>query len=69
MDKKTVTVPTISCGHCVNTIEREIGALDGVSSVAASFVTREVTVEWDGSQTDWDRVASRLDEIHFPVAG
>ncbi len=29
-------VPNISCGHCVHTIQMEVGDLDGVSSVQAS---------------------------------
>ncbi|MGD8600775.1 MAG: cation transporter, partial [Gemmatimonadota bacterium] len=35
MSTKTVNVPNISCGHCVMTIEREVGEIDGVSSVKA----------------------------------
>ena len=35
MSSKTVSIPSISCGHCVATIEREIGALAGVQVASA----------------------------------
>ncbi len=35
METKTVKIPAISCGHCVNTIEREVGQLEGIVSVKA----------------------------------
>ena len=44
MTTKTVKVPGISCGHCVMTIEREVGELEGVSSVKAEQASRDVTV-------------------------
>ena len=35
-------VPNISCGHCVHTIQMEVGDLEGVQSVKASNETKEV---------------------------
>ena len=35
MQSKTFVVPNISCGHCVNTVQNEVGELEGVSSVVA----------------------------------
>ena len=32
MERKTFNIPKISCGHCVMTIKRELGELDGVFS-------------------------------------
>ena len=45
MTTKTYTVPAISCGHCVATIERELKMVDGVQSVKAEQVTKRVTVQ------------------------
>lgn len=69
MSDKTVRVPNISCGHCVKTIERELGEADGVTSVAARQDTREVRVEWDEGRTSWDAVRALLEEINYPPAG
>lgn len=45
MTTKTYTVPAISCGHCVATIERELKMVDGVQSVKAEQDTKRVTVQ------------------------
>ena len=69
MTTKTVNVPNISCGHCVMTIEREVGELAGVASVKAEQATRSVTVSWDPDETDWGAIAGLLKEINYaPVA-
>jgi copper chaperone CopZ len=62
---KTVKVPSISCGHCVATIEREVGTLPGVASVTAERATRDVTIAWDPATTDWSAIARRLKEINY----
>lgn len=63
---KTVSVPAISCGHCVATIEREVGELKGVGSVAAEQNTRRVTISWDPDATDWVVIEDHLKEINYP---
>ncbi len=69
MTTKTVKVPGISCGHCVMTIEREVGELEGVSSVKAEQASRDVTVAWDPEATDWEAIASLMKEINYAPAG
>jgi copper chaperone len=68
MSSKTIRVPNISCGHCVMTIEREVGELDGVISVKANESTRQVTVDWNDSDTSWDAIEDLLVEINYPPA-
>ncbi|KPJ82872.1 MAG: hypothetical protein AMS19_06410 [Gemmatimonas sp. SG8_23] len=68
MDEKTVTVPAISCGHCVNTIEREVGDLSGVRAVSADRETRRVTISWDPETTDWVVIEDLMNEINYPPA-
>lgn len=68
MSRKTVRVPDISCGHCVKTIERELKEVQGVSSVAASESSKQVTVSWDDEATSWDRIRDLLQEINYPPA-
>jgi len=43
--KEILKVEGMSCNHCVNTIETNVGALDGVSSVSVDLSKGEVTVE------------------------
>ena len=68
MQTKTFTVPNISCGHCVHTIQNEVGELEGVKSVAASEATKKVTVEWDEATQSWENIKALLAEINYPPA-
>ncbi|MEA3335437.1 MAG: heavy-metal-associated domain-containing protein [Chloroflexota bacterium] len=65
MTTKTYTVPAISCGHCVKTIERELKFVDGVQSVKASEATKTVLVEADSEET-LPAVQAMLVEIGYP---
>ena len=66
MARRTFTVPNISCGHCVMTIEREVGELDGVTAVKADEASKMVTVEWNEPPTNWDSIQELLVEINYP---
>lgn len=61
----TYNVPNISCGHCVHTIQMELGDLIGVSTVVASQVTRQVTVEFESPATE-EQIEATLTEINYP---
>ena len=68
MERKVVSVPKISCGHCTATIERELGALAGVTKVRADASLKTVEVEWDEARVSWDALRALLVEIDFPPA-
>ena len=67
MESKTFTVPNISCGHCVHTVQMEVGDLAGVSRVMANQDSKQVVVEW-GQPATWDQIKNLLAEINYPVA-
>ena len=69
MPTKTYNVPNINCGHCVMTIERELGEMDGVQSVKGDPGSKSVTVSWDEGTTSWEEVESLMREINYPPAG
>lgn len=66
MMTKTVNVPNISCGHCVMTIQREVGEVDGVNEVKADQATKQVTISWDPDATDWVVIEDTMKEINYP---
>ena len=66
MTTKTVTVPNISCGHCVMTIQREVGEVEGVAEVKAEQDTKQVTISWDPDATDWVVIEDTMKEINYP---
>ncbi len=67
MQKETLNIPNISCGHCVSAIESELSDLDGVSTVAADAQTKTVTVEWE-APASLESIRDTLKEINYPAA-
>jgi len=67
MEKHTLTIPNISCNHCVMTIKKEIGALKGVSSVEGDPGSKTITVKFDAPATI-DKIKETLKDINYPAA-
>jgi len=67
MEKTKLSIPNISCGHCVMIIEKELGELEGVSIVAGDAAAKEVTVEWD-PPASLEQIKATLKEINYPAA-
>ncbi len=66
MEKKTLSIPNISCGHCVMSIKNELGEIDGVSTVEGNPEKKEITVQWDTPATI-EKIKSTLKEINYPT--
>jgi copper chaperone len=45
MPTMTYRVPGMTCGHCQQAIETEVGALDGVTAVSVDLTTKQVEIE------------------------
>lgn len=67
MEKNVFSIPNISCGHCVMTIQRELGATEGVSKVEGDINRKEISVEWDAPAT-LQKIKATLKEINYPAA-
>jgi copper chaperone len=67
MSTVTYSVPKISCGHCVHTIQSEVSNLAGVKKVEADLATKQVTVQYDPPASD-ESLRALLAEINYPVA-
>lgn len=68
MTTVTYTVPAISCGHCVHTIQTEVGEVAGVQSVKADETSKKVVITFD-APADEGKIKSLLAEINYPVEG
>ena len=44
MSTTTITVDGMTCGHCVNAVQTEVGKLDGVTDVAVDLASGQVTI-------------------------
>jgi len=59
-------VPAITCGHCVNSIEVELGEVAGVISVKADLESKEVIIEFE-EPASINGLKDLLTEINYPV--
>jgi len=62
----TFQVQGMSCGHCVNSVQTEVSALDGVTSVDVDLATGRVTVTSD-TPIDTDAVTAAVEEAGYEV--
>jgi copper chaperone len=67
METKKMSVPNISCGHCVMAIKRELGEVKGISKVEGDPQRKEITVTWD-VPASLEKIKSTLKAINYPVA-
>ena len=66
MEKQTLTIPNISCGHCVMAIKNGLNELDGVASVEGDPELKQVEVEWALPAT-LDQITATLKAINYPA--
>ena len=67
MEKRTFTVPKISCGHCVAAIQKELHEMEGVTQANGDPQTKTVTVAWQPPATA-SEIEARLAEIGYPAS-
>jgi copper chaperone len=67
MEKQTLSIPNISCNHCVLTIKNELSSLEGMVKVEGDVESRSITVEWEAPLTI-EKIKSVLDEINYPAS-
>ena len=67
METKRLSIPNITCGHCVMSIQKELDEIDGISKVEGDPMAKEITVEWD-APASLEKIKSTLKEINYPAA-
>jgi copper chaperone len=64
MSSRTVTIPTISCGHCVATIKQRLSEVDGVQEVDCNLSAKSCTIQWQ-PPASWESIVALLTEIGY----
>ncbi len=62
-----LSVPNISCGHCVMSIKKELSEMEGVFEVEGDPGSKSITLEWDAPAT-LEKIKDTLKEINYPAA-
>jgi copper ion binding protein len=67
IERATLTAPDISCAHCVATINKAVGGLDGVSKVTTDEQIKQIAIEFDPARVSLAQIEATLDEEGYPV--
>ncbi|MCX0271035.1 copper ion binding protein [Nocardia zapadnayensis] len=63
----TYTVTGMTCGHCVQSVQTEIGKIDGVTGVDVDLASGRVVVEGSTPIAEAD-IAAAVDEAGYEIA-
>jgi copper ion binding protein len=64
----TYRVEGMTCGHCVNSVSTEVGAIPGVRDVRVDLAAGQVTVTSD-HPLDTEAVRAAVDEAGYDLVG
>jgi copper chaperone len=67
MENLKLTVPNISCKHCVMTIKNELSEIKGVTGVEGDPEKKTITVKWE-APASLEKIKEKLKEIDYPAA-
>lgn len=64
----TLSVPDVSCEHCVKTINGTLGTLPGVETVSTDIPTKSVHLIYNPEQLSMKEIEAALDDAGYTVA-
>lgn len=67
MEKITLNVQGMSCGHCVKAVEGSVGKLDGVQNVQVQLEAGKVEVAFDSSKVKLEDIKETIDDQGYDV--
>jgi copper chaperone len=68
IQETVLSVPDVSCEHCVKTINGALGALPGVEAVTTDIPTKTVHLRYDPTRVSLEKVEAVLDDEGYTVA-
>jgi copper chaperone len=67
MEKMTLNIKGMSCGHCINSIEGSVGKLSGVTTVKVNLDSGTVSVEFNPNEVTIDKIKETIDDQGYDV--
>lgn len=67
MEKVTISVDGMNCGHCKAAVEGALSKLDGVSNAEVNLDAKNVTVEFDGGKVTEAALKNEIEEAGYDV--
>ncbi|WP_141603760.1 copper chaperone CopZ [Terrilactibacillus laevilacticus] len=67
MEKTTLNVTGMSCGHCVMAVEGSVGELSGVKQVKVHLTEGKVDVEFNPEEVTLEKIKETIDDQGYEV--
>ncbi|MCK1998739.1 copper chaperone CopZ [Psychrobacillus psychrodurans] len=67
MQNLTLNVQGMSCGHCVNAIEKSVGQLTGVELVKVNLTDAQVYLAFNEVQVSLDKIKETIEDQGYEV--
>lgn len=67
MEKTVIKVTGMSCEHCVKSIRKAVGSLEGVAGVEVNLDGKTVSVEYDPEKAGLDVIKQAIDDQGYEV--
>lgn len=69
MEKVLIPVGGMTCGSCTSSVEKALGARDGISSASASLEEANVEVEFEPAVINQGQIEEAIRSAGFDVPG
>lgn len=69
MTQISLQVPEVHCDHCKVSLEGAVGSLGGVATVEVAIADSTITVDYDDSQVEIQRIKDAIEEQGYAVFG
>ena len=63
-----LSVPDVSCQHCVKAINEALSKLSGVEKVVTDIPSKTIHLRYDSNQLSMQQVEAALDDAGYAVA-
>tara|TARA_B100000686_G_C16696325_1_gene920745 strand:- start:897 stop:1106 length:210 start_codon:yes stop_codon:yes gene_type:complete len=67
MKKITIGVEGMTCGHCVETVEKVLGNLEGVEKIVVNLPKEQVFIEFNDSKIRIESIYVKIKEAGFGI--
>ncbi|PUB14489.1 copper chaperone CopZ [Paenisporosarcina sp. OV554] len=67
VDRVTLNVEGMSCGHCVKAIENSVTAISGVDNVQVQLDSGTVNVEFNKDAVEVEHITNAIEEQGYTI--
>lgn len=67
LDKETITVEGMTCGHCKSAVEKAVRGLPGVLSAEVDLAAKTLQVEFDAHKSSLAQIKQAVEDVGFEV--